>query len=176
MVEDGSVDVAFSFDSLVHVELDVLSGYLEQLARKLRPDGVGFLHHSNIGSFRAFSAFTRRVPRPLRRRLVGRGVLVDVHSWRAESVTAERVARACDEVGLVCIAQERISWEYGPYPIDALTLFTRPGSRWERERRVMRNPTFGSGARRLARLYAGRSFPSGGRSGGVDARTAPRTS
>ena len=39
MVEDGSVDFAFSFDSLVHAEADVLEAYLGQLARKLSPDG-----------------------------------------------------------------------------------------------------------------------------------------
>jgi SAM-dependent methyltransferase len=51
MVADGSIDFAFSFDSLVHVEADVMNAYLEQLASKLSPDGVGFIHHSNIGSY-----------------------------------------------------------------------------------------------------------------------------
>src|ERR671937_2540807 len=43
MVEDESVDLAFSFDSLVHADLDVLASYLDQLARKLKRDGVGFI-------------------------------------------------------------------------------------------------------------------------------------
>src|SRR3954463_5279292 len=51
MVEDGSVDFVFSFDSLVHVEDDVLTAYLNQLAAKLKPDGVGFFHHSNLGMY-----------------------------------------------------------------------------------------------------------------------------
>jgi ubiquinone/menaquinone biosynthesis C-methylase UbiE len=40
MVADRSIDFAFSFDSLVHVELPVLEAYLHELARVLTPDGV----------------------------------------------------------------------------------------------------------------------------------------
>ena len=61
MVEDGSIDFVFSFDSLVHVEADVLDAYLDQLARKLTPDGVGFIHHSNMG--RALRPASRARPR-----------------------------------------------------------------------------------------------------------------
>ena len=39
MVTDSSVEFAFSFDSLVHVEADVIAAYLSQLAKKLKPGG-----------------------------------------------------------------------------------------------------------------------------------------
>ena len=109
MVEDGSVDLAFSFDSLVHAEADVLGAYLEQLARKLKPDGVGWIHHSNMGTMRGLSRLAHRVPERLRRRLVDRGLLVDIYAWRAESVTAEGFAAQCEAAGLACIAQERMA-------------------------------------------------------------------
>ena len=48
MVENGSVDFAFSFDSLVHAESDVLASYAKELARVLKPGGVAFIHHSNL--------------------------------------------------------------------------------------------------------------------------------
>jgi SAM-dependent methyltransferase len=160
MVADASLDFVFSFDSLVHAELDVIAAYLEQLARKMRPDGVGFFHHSNIGAFKGLTKLARNTPRSLRRRLVPRGILIDVHSWRAESVTAEAVAEACTRAGLACVAQEKITWEYGPYPMDALTVFTPRGSRWERERRVVTNRLFGREAKRMAGLYPAESFPS----------------
>ncbi len=51
MVADASTDFAFSFDSLVHVEIEVLSGYLDELARVLTSEGVAFLHHSNYGTY-----------------------------------------------------------------------------------------------------------------------------
>ena len=66
MVPNGSVDFVFSFDSLVHAEPDVVACYLDQLADKLTPSGVGFIHHSNAGTLRALSALSRRVPRALR--------------------------------------------------------------------------------------------------------------
>ena len=55
-IEDGSIDFVFSFDSLVHAEADVVEAYLAQLERKLRPGGVGFIHHSNLGEFSRFYA------------------------------------------------------------------------------------------------------------------------
>jgi hypothetical protein len=51
---DGSVDFVFSFDSLVHVEMDVIEAYLKQLAAKLTPNGVGFIHRSNLGQYAAY--------------------------------------------------------------------------------------------------------------------------
>jgi SAM-dependent methyltransferase len=165
MVADGSVDFAFSFDSLVHAESDVLGAYIEQLALKLSPDGVGFIHHSNMGAFRALSRLAKRVPGRAVGPLVRRGVLVNVVAWRAESVSAESVARQCESAGLACVAQEKINWEAGRYMIDTLTVFTRRGSRWDRPRAVVANPMFTSEARRMARLYARSSFPGGARDG-----------
>ncbi len=54
MIEDDSIDLAFSFDSLVHAERDVIEGYLEQISTKLKDNGVGVIHHSNLGEFRYF--------------------------------------------------------------------------------------------------------------------------
>jgi SAM-dependent methyltransferase len=62
MVEDNSIDFAFSFDSLVHAEADVLAAYLAQLARKLKPNGVGFIHHSNIGAYGPLTTLAHRTP------------------------------------------------------------------------------------------------------------------
>jgi SAM-dependent methyltransferase len=158
MVDDDSIDFVFSFDSLVHVEVDVLESYLAQLARKLKPDGIGFVHHSNIGQYPALTALARRTPARALPRLVASGAAIDVSAWRAESVTAEAFAALCDQAGMVCVAQEKINWQAGPYLIDALSLFTPNGSRWERPREVVRNPLFREEAKRMARLYAAPSF------------------
>src|ERR1700761_8574095 len=40
MAADRSIDLVFSFDSLVHAEAEIMSGYLVELARILAPDGV----------------------------------------------------------------------------------------------------------------------------------------
>jgi ubiquinone/menaquinone biosynthesis C-methylase UbiE len=165
MVEDGSIDFVFSFDSLVHVEADVLEAYLGELARKLRPDGVGFLHHSNAGRYRALTALAKRMPERVRRPLVNRGALVDVYAWRAESVTAEWFADQCGRAGLACVAQEKIPWQHGPFLTDVLSLFTPRGSRWERPLTVASNPHFRQEALRMARLWAVSPSPSDGGGG-----------
>jgi len=151
---DASVDFAFSFDSLVHAERDVLEGYTRELARVLKPDGVAFLHHSNMGEHVRAAAFARRLPDPLRRRLTVRGALVNVYAWRAESVTAEGVARAAEAAGLTCVAQELIAWEYGRRLTDAISVLTPRGSRWERPRVRVENPGFMDEARAIARTAA----------------------
>jgi SAM-dependent methyltransferase len=161
VVRDHSVDFAFSFDSLVHAEADVLDAYLRQLVEKLAPNGVGFFHHSNLGSYGRTSAAARRMPDRLLRPLVRRGLLVDLFAWRAESVTAEGFAAQCDRAGLACVSQERISWEAGRHLIDTLSVFTPRGSRWERALAGRRNPLFRSEARRMAALYARTSFVGG---------------
>jgi SAM-dependent methyltransferase len=159
MVPDGSVDFAFSFDSLVHAELDVLGDYIEQLARKLSPDGVGFIHHSNIGAYPKMTALARRVPARMLGGLIRRGAVINMPAWRAESVSAELFAAQCEQVGLSCISQEKINWEHGRFMIDTLSVFTPRGSRWDRPREVIRNPFFTDEARRMSRLYTARAVP-----------------
>jgi 2-polyprenyl-3-methyl-5-hydroxy-6-metoxy-1,4-benzoquinol methylase len=153
MVTDRSVDFVFSFDSLVHAEDDVLGSYLDELSGKLTANGVAFLHHSNIGSYPALTALARRAPGRYFKRLVRLGAVIDLSAWRAESVTAARFAELCDEAGLICVSQELITWEFGPYLIDALSVVTPPGSKWERPRTVVPNRGFRREVRRMARLY-----------------------
>jgi len=155
MVPDRSVDFAFSFDSLVHADPTVIGGYLEQLAAKLKPGGIGFIHHSNAGAYPRLSAVARRVPDRLFGRLVRIGAIVNLTAWRDGVMTARTFASQCEQAGLACITQEKISWEFGPHLIDTLSFFTPRGSRWERELRVLRNPFFVAEARRMARLYSG---------------------
>ena len=156
-VRERSVDLAFSFDSLVHAEADVLEAYVGELARTLSADGVAFLHHSNMGSYRSAARLARRVPDRLRRPLTIRGALVNVYAWRAESTTAALFAELCERAGLACVGQELISWEYGRRLTDVISVATRRGSRWDRPRVEVRNRHFMDEARRLSRgapLYA----------------------
>ena len=155
MIEDESIDFVFSFDSLVHVELDILEGYLEQLGRKLRPGGAGFIHHSNAGSFPRLNSAARRVPEKLRRRFVDHGLVTDVFAWRAESVTTQAFANACDRAGLTLFAQEAINWEHGRFTIDALSTFGRAEGPTVGPV-TTRNPKFRAEAQRYARLYGAR--------------------
>ena len=151
-VPDRSVDFAFSFDSLVHAEADVLEAYAGELARVLKPDGIAFLHHSNMGAYARAARLARRLPEELRRRLTIRGLVVNLFAWRAETVTAELFARQCRDAGLACVSQELIAWEYGRHLTDAITVVTPRGSRWERPPVVVENSRFMDEARAVARI------------------------
>jgi SAM-dependent methyltransferase len=139
MIADGTCDLVFTFDSLVHAELDVIEAYLRQFAGKLTPNGVVFLHHSNLKESPGLAA---QAP----------------HSsshWRAPSVSAADVRRIATESGLACVSQEKINWGV-PECIDCLTVLTRPDSRHAQPLRVLENHSFLEEAaliKRCAPLY-----------------------
>ena len=72
-------------------------------------------------------------------------------------MTADRFARTCQKVGLVCVGQEIISWGDARKMIDCISLFAKPGSRWERPNVVVLNPDFmaeASSAQRAASVHS----------------------
>jgi len=140
MVVDESVDFAFRFDSLVHADLDVLTAYLAELSKKLSPDGVAFLHHSNIGVYARRWAIQNRLPRNLWRVLEPFRFAGDSHD-RDFTVTAAGVERICRDIGLACIAQETVNWCHN-LRIDAFSTLTRAGSKFARPNQVWTNSRF----------------------------------
>lgn len=120
MVADASIGLAFSFDSLVHAEVDVIESYVAQLRQKLTADGVAFLHHSNFAAYN--------------------GEIENLH-WRGESVSGEIVSAIAEREGLAVVSQERINWARKELS-DCITVLTTTGSRWERAPRIVDNPQF----------------------------------
>ena len=178
MVEDASVDFAFSFDSLVHVEADVIAAYLDQLGKKLKPGGFAFLHHSNLRAYRNSIWLPKTIGRPqpigsdgdksapmsrglwLRRRLQSKLTdwgLVNTFDNRAESMCAKVFREACDSAGLECRSQELVNWNHGPSLIDCFSVVTPSNGRPRKPPRLSRNPHFmdeAERARRTAELYS----------------------
>ncbi len=145
MVADNSIDFVFSFDSLVHVEAEIIKAYLVELSRVMAPQGIGFLHHSNLGchlvQLKLAQVLERTSrPLPLAKRVLRRWQIVEWDHARGKTMTAERFAEFCREAGLVCVGQEIINW--GPKTIDCLSLIARPGSHWNRPNVVVKNPNF----------------------------------
>lgn len=126
MVEDGSVDFVFSWDSLIHVEEDVIAAYLEQLARKLTPGGTGFLHHSNLGEYRDMTTGE---------------LTIDNEHWRAVGMSAERFRSLCREFGIRCVIQEIVPWS-GTHFTDCFSMFARERSSRFARPKVVRNDRF----------------------------------
>ncbi len=159
-VADESIDFVFSFDSLVHVEADTLAGYLAEFARVLTAEGVGFLHHSNYGTYQRsvhalapFQETLDRLPALARAGLQRTGAYRGAH-WRAPSVSAPRFVELCQEAGLRCVGQELINWEGGVLLLDCISVVTRPGSRWDRPNKVVKNRLFRTEARAVRRADA----------------------
>jgi SAM-dependent methyltransferase len=147
MVDAGAADLVFSFDSLVHVEADVMRAYVDELTVKLSDDGVAFLHHSNLGddavSGRLVDQYAGRLARAIPRTeqpLRKLDILRETH-WRAPSMSAGLLEQMCRDAGLRCVGQEIVNWG-GRSLIDCLSLVARPGSRWDRPNVVVRNSCF----------------------------------
>jgi hypothetical protein len=156
-VTNGSVDFVFSFDSLVHAETDVVGAYLTQLANKLKPNGVGFLHHTHVGAYRRHRKLYEYLPRGMGlRRLYRRIFSVDFGVHRALSMSAPHFVQLCSAAGLSCINQEIVSWENDGALVDVSSTFTQPGSVWDQPNRIVSNRGFAMSAkavRTLSTLY-----------------------
>jgi SAM-dependent methyltransferase len=150
MIPDRSIDFAFSFDSLVHAEADVIRAYLEQLGKKLKPHGVGFIHHSNLGEYRNYFSALEAFPQSLRS-FLERARVVDKRHWRAMSMTARLFQRFARDAGLRCLSQEIVNWGTRRM-IDCLSLFTPVNSKWARDGIVADNPNFMKEARHVSKL------------------------
>ena len=98
-----NLDFVFSFDSLVHGEMDVLDGYIRQIIDKLSPNGIAFLHHSNFAAMPA-------------------GV-ENLH-FRAHGVSGAAVANVVAQHGGRVLLQELVNWG-SEQLIDCFTIFAR---------------------------------------------------
>ena len=106
-VPDGQYDLIFSFDSLVHAEIDVFQSYVPQIIHKLAPGGVAFLHHSNL----AEAALEEGQP----------------HHWRGVSMSGTALSAIIAQSGGAVVVQEVINWRDTGL-IDCLTTFARAGA------------------------------------------------
>jgi hypothetical protein len=163
MIPDESVDFVFSFDSLVHAEDDVIASYISQLERKLTKNGVGFIHHSNLGEYTVYRFLHERLWR-WHKALAKLGILEHSLHWRAWSVTATKFSKYADIAGLRCIGQEKVNWGTKRL-IDCMSTFTKDISCWLRPNVVVRNRDFMLEARRaryLTSLYSAVNYPNAG--------------
>ena len=155
MVESNSMDLVFSFDSLVHVEDQIIEEYVSQIAEKLTDNGIAFIHHSNFGEH------------PLQRKLsnspvLGRvlsalGLIEKTYHWRAKTMTAEKMRSYGSKAGLPCVAQELLPWATKRAKIDCFSILVKPGSRWDRSPVILENSHFNDEAanlKNLSKLYS----------------------
>ena len=137
-----------------------MRAYLEQLSRKLKPNGVGFIHHSNIGTYpKAFKIFNK-IKRPqLLRNFLKNTSLIEPDHWRAHSMTAFKFEMFCQDFGLKCISQELVNWQGGKKLIDCFSIFTKSESLWARQNQVVKNDRLMQEARQISRISPLYVFP-----------------
>lgn len=158
MIRAESIDFVFSFDSLVHAEEDVIQAYLDQLGKKLKQNGVGFIHHSNLGAYKIYFSILRKIPEGIIKRVFRKiGIIESSDHWRARSMTVRKFAGYAEKAGLRIISQEMITWGTKNKLIDCISVFTRKDSNRICRDEVMRNVNFMKEARQiscLSRLYS----------------------
>jgi hypothetical protein len=165
MIQNHSVDFAFSFDSLVHADEDAIESYINQLSLKLKKDGIGFIHHSNMGKYvhsplRVIWDHQERIPNLIKFSRLANPLFTPTLSWRGKTMTAEKFNKFSEKAGLCCISQECVNWT-GYKLIDCISIITPKGSVWERSNRVLQNNNFSQEAlysKKLAELYGAKSF------------------
>lgn len=141
MIEDGSIDFVFSFDSLVHAEADALEAYVKQFAAKMKPNAVGFIHHSNLGRYQQELSLVRNIPEDSRDVIVKPELQYLTRSHgRAPSMKAELFIDYCKQGGLQCMSQELVNWGSEGLLLDCFSVFTRQDSRWAKPTAVLENP------------------------------------
>jgi len=126
VVAGDRFDLVFSFDSLVHADMDAIAAYVPQLVTLLRPGGIAFIHHSNLAAY------------PNR-------------EWQHRSleISAENVAELVERHGGRVLIQELFGGDGSLLP-DCFTIFCRAGEHAAVERRIMHNPDLMSIEGRLA--------------------------
>jgi len=154
MIPDESIDFVFSFDSLVHVERDVIDSYLAQLRQKMKKDAVAFIHHSNLAHYQNYFRWVRGIP-VIRAFMRPFGFETRTHG-RGGSVSGDDFAKSASQSGFSCIGQEWINWS-SPLLIDCFSFFTKVGSSWDRGNEVVKNRFFMDEARCVSKRFY---FPS----------------
>lgn len=133
-VAPGSIDFIFSFDSLVHVDLEDISVYISEIARTLSPEGHAFLHHSNLGEY-------------------PNGIQTTNH-MRSPEVSGNEVTAIARDAGLTVVSQESIPWSQDNLDervfIDCLTVLSK--AQVQHGPSVMRNTDFLEEQRRAREL------------------------
>ena len=108
-IDDGTVDFAFSFFSLVHADTATMRSYVHELGKKLTANGVAFLHHSNAADCEFENGG-------------GKG---RYGRYNDQSVGADLVSDLVHDAGLVCRGQETFSWDGSDDLTDCFTTFAR---------------------------------------------------
>ena len=127
VVGNASFDFIFSYDSLVHADMDAIEPYVRQIVSRLTPDGVAFIHHSNLAAVPPAEYENHEKP------FVASG-----YGNRSKDVSGAAVVALIEDSGGRVLVQEI----YGPAPgfsSDCFSTFCRVGAHQNFERQLLHN-------------------------------------
>lgn len=104
-IANNSLSLAYTWDSMVHFELDVIEGYMISLIDKLQVGGAAFFHHSNLG---ALGADDNWLNNP---------------GWRT-NVSKEQVAELVSKYSFEMVYQKYENWDHLENS-DCITVFKK---------------------------------------------------
>jgi SAM-dependent methyltransferase len=154
MIPDESSDFVFSYDSFVHVERSDVVAYLQQIPRKMKRDGVCFIHHSNLGEYADWLSEIAKVADNLDTdELRCRRTIDEDTHWRAPSMTAAIFKEEAEKAGLKIACQEKINWCTAPeHCIDCFSVCIRADSPMTSSGTLLQNGRFTEEMNRLRAL------------------------
>lgn len=110
-LQDDSMDLVFSFDCFVHIDMEDVYCYLLEIRRVLRAGGVGVLHLANLNSVGGWAKFVKEAR-------LNRGP--NKHFDRFRFLTWEIVDKMRESLGLELLTSWREPWR------DLLLVFRKP--------------------------------------------------
>ncbi len=107
-IQDESITFVYSFDSMVHFDKLVVRDYVAEFARIMKPGAFGFVHHSNLGSFKKHSDWAQN------------------HGSRSD-VSAELFKKYCENAGLEVTYQKLMGPKegVGMEDLDCISIFRK---------------------------------------------------
>lgn len=121
-VAGRTFDLIFSYDSLVHADMDAIEPYVPQIIQLLKPGGAAFIHHSNLAASPGVE-----------------------HGLRSTEVSAERVAALIERSGGKVLIQE-VWGGNAKADSDCFSTFCKAGDHAGFERRSLINRLMGQEA------------------------------
>jgi ubiquinone/menaquinone biosynthesis C-methylase UbiE len=128
MIPSRSIDLFFSFDSLMLADVNVIRSYVSQLDRVLANQGTALIHHSNAKVYRRYFHTLDLLPAEVTRSLQRHG-LIQNRGMRSIDVSGDDVLKMCHSFNLDVLLQERIPWG-GTFLIDCITVVRRQQARF----------------------------------------------
>lgn len=111
---EGECDLVFSFDSLVHADMNVFSKYIPEILRILNKNtGVSFIHHSNLRQL-------------IDDKVIPVNAQIEKLHWRDKSVSSKKLKELIETHGGKVLIQEIMQWGSSLH-LDCITVFSHPG-------------------------------------------------